>query len=75
VLYIGTRPTFTGKERSIEVHLFETTEDLYGAEMEVSLLHFLRGDQAFPDVESLQRQIQLDVRAARALLRKPLSPG
>ncbi|MBI1742807.1 riboflavin biosynthesis protein RibF [Candidatus Acetothermia bacterium] len=73
ILYIGKRPTFQGKSQTIEVHLFETSEDLYGVEMEVELVHHIRGDRHFPDAESLQRQIQSDVQAARAFLAQHLN--
>jgi riboflavin kinase/FMN adenylyltransferase len=68
ILYIGKRPTFDGKSQTIEVHLFETTENLYGAAMEIELLHYIRGDLPFPDVESLQNQIRSDVQQAQDYL-------
>jgi riboflavin kinase/FMN adenylyltransferase len=70
ILYIGKRPTFDGKIQTVEVHLFETAENLYGSEMEVELLQHIRGDLQFADSNSLQRQIELDVSEVRTILRQ-----
>jgi riboflavin kinase/FMN adenylyltransferase len=69
VLYIGSRATFGGSGPSIEVHLFDTEEDLYGMELEVELLKYLRGDARFERLEDLKAQIEADIQAARAALR------
>ncbi len=69
VLYIGSRSTFADASPSIEVHLFETEEELYGAELEVELLKRLRDDQHFDTLEALKTQIETDIRAAQAVLR------
>lgn len=68
ILYIGKRPTFDGKSPTVEVHLFETTDHLYGVTMETELLHYIRGDLQFPDVESLQNQIRSDIQKAQVYL-------
>ena len=69
VASIGIRPTFDGGPVSMEVFLFEFSEDLYGKEMEVSFVKRLRGEEKFSDVEALVRQIQKDVQSAREALR------
>jgi len=69
VASIGIRPTFDGGPVSIEVFLFEFSEDLYGKEMEVAFVKRLRGEEKFSDVEALVRQIQKDVQSAREALR------
>ena len=71
VLNLGVRPTVTGglAEPRLEVHLFGFEGDLYGEEIEVEFASQLRGEQRFPDLESLRRQIALDAEAARAFLR------
>jgi len=79
VLYIGSRATFAHASPSIEVHIFETTEDLYGLELEVALLHRLRGDQRFDSLDALREQIERDIDAAREVLHsltsRASSPG
>jgi riboflavin kinase/FMN adenylyltransferase len=69
VASIGIRPTFDGGPVSMEVFLFEFSEDLYGKDMEVAFVKRLRGEEKFPDVEALVRQIQKDVQSAREALR------
>lgn len=69
VASIGIRPTFDGGPVSMEVFLFEFSEDLYGKEMEVAFVKRLRGEEKFSDGEALVRQIQKDVQNAREALR------
>ncbi len=69
VASLGVRPTFEAGPVSIEVYLFEFHEDLYGRHMEVSFVERLRGEEKFPDAESLVRQIKKDVENAQHVLR------
>jgi riboflavin kinase/FMN adenylyltransferase len=68
VLYIGSRSTFADAGPSVEVHLFDTEEELYGFELEVKLLKHLRDDQHFDTLEALKAQIEMDIREARTVL-------
>lgn len=68
VLYIGSRATFAHASPSIEVHLFDTNEELYGVELQVELVQRLRGDQRFESLDALREQIERDIDAARAAL-------
>lgn len=68
VLYIGSRATFAHASPSIEVHIFDTDEELYGLELEVQLVKRLRGDQRFDSLDALKAQIERDIDAARAVL-------
>ena len=58
--YIGSRPTFDGDRRFLEVHLLDFSGDLYGRELLVEFVAFIRPDRAFKDVASLAAQIALD---------------
>ena len=59
---IGLRPTFAGpKAPSVEVHLLDVDEDLYGQQMTFELQHHLRPEKSFDSMESLRRQISEDV--------------
>jgi len=68
VANIGCRPTFTGAEsrRNLEVHLFDVADNLYGKSMRVFFERYLRGEQQFGSPAELIRQIEADVREARA---------
>jgi riboflavin kinase/FMN adenylyltransferase len=65
---IGRRPTFDAGHISIETHLMDFEGDLYGERMEIEIVHRLRGEVAFPNVEDLVTQIGKDVQAAREAL-------
>ncbi len=69
VASIGIRPTFDSGPVSVEVYLFDLNEDLYGREMEVAFVKRLRGEEKFSGVESLVRQIRLDVQHAQEALK------
>lgn len=67
---LGHRPTFheTQNNRTLEVHLFDFTGDLYGQDIEVSFLTKIRNEIKFPSAGALQGQIASDIDAARKLL-------
>ena len=65
---IGTRPTFGGKRRVLEVHLLDFRGDLYGATLEVAFVRRLRGQVLYERVEDLMRQMRADVEATRRLV-------
>lgn len=62
---LGTRPTFEGVGRSLEVHLLDFSEDIYGATVSVAFLARLRPERRFSSVEELVQQIHADIRQAR----------
>ena len=68
VVNIGTRPTFDGKERLVEVHLLDADLDLYDRKLTVEFIERLRGEQRFSNVDALKAQISADVQKARHIL-------
>lgn len=64
---LGIRPQFDGGDRSIEVYLLDFDGDLYGVELAVDFLEFLRPEARFESVEALVAQIGRDVAAARGV--------
>jgi len=69
--YIGHRGTFHENEPQVlEVHLIdEKNIDLYGQQVEVSYLEYIRGDQVFEDADQLKEQIKADIESIRSILR------
>jgi len=67
VANLGFRPTVATRkpERLLELHLFDLDREIYGEEMEVRFLRYLRPEQKFANLEALQAQIAADVRQAR----------
>jgi len=70
VANLGYRPTVSaGKtERLLELHLFDLNKDIYGTEVEVRFLRYLRPEQKFESVDALAAQIARDVQSARESL-------
>jgi riboflavin kinase/FMN adenylyltransferase len=68
VANIGHRPTVNGVRQQLEVHLFDFHGDIYGKQLEVALLHKLRGEHKFDSFDALKQQIELDAEAARVWL-------
>ena len=70
MMNIGNNPTVSGKEKSIEVNLFDFDGDLYNKEITVKLLHRLRDEHKFDSVEHLQEQLQRDKQKSLELILK-----
>ena len=49
----------------LEVHLFDFERDIYGKHVRVDFLHKFRDEEKYADVETLKRQIALDVENAK----------
>ena len=58
MMNIGKRPTFDGKQRTLEVHIFDFEGDLYGKQIAVSFAHIVRYERYFSSAEELKRQIK-----------------
>jgi riboflavin kinase / FMN adenylyltransferase len=66
VASLGVRPTITAGGRPVlEVHLFDFTGDLYSRHVRCEFLYKLRDEAKYPDLATLQRQIEIDVENAR----------
>ncbi len=67
VINLGIRPTVSsGKsERVLEIHLFDFNRDIYGHDVEVRFLRFLRPEKKFENLDALVQQIRQDVQQAR----------
>ena len=65
---IGVRPTFGINTPNIETYLFDFQGDLYGAEVSVALVRYLRSEEKFDNLEALISQMDSDVSAARKIL-------
>jgi riboflavin kinase/FMN adenylyltransferase len=68
VASIGTRPTVGGTEPWLEVHVFDFVGDLYGREIAVECVQFLRPELKFGSLEAMVAQIAQDAAQARELL-------
>ncbi|SER72683.1 riboflavin kinase / FMN adenylyltransferase [Tranquillimonas rosea] len=68
VASIGVRPMFGENQPNIETYLFDFDGDLYGEELSVALVDFLRSEERFDSLEALIAQMDDDSARARAIL-------
>jgi riboflavin kinase/FMN adenylyltransferase len=66
--YLGTRPTFDDGAPVLEVFLLDFSGDLYGREIEVEFIDFIRGDRRFRSSEELVAQMDQDIAKVRDIL-------
>ena len=66
--YVGTRPTFDDGAPLLEVFLLDYDGNLYGREIGVEFIDFIRGDRRFDGIEALKEQMAQDCDAARKIL-------
>ncbi len=67
-LHLGPRPTFQGSPPTIEVHLMDFSGDLYGEEIRIDFVRFLREVRPFTTVAALIEQMKADVVEVRDVL-------
>lgn len=72
MLNIGNRPTFSGRDSRIEVHIFDFNEDIYGKELKIIFIERMRDEKKFEDIDSLKKQLNSDKEKALTLLEKKL---
>ncbi len=65
---IGYAPTFSRNEFMAEVHIFDFSSDLYGQEIEIFFIDFLREERKFGSVSELVEQIKMDCERANEML-------
>ena len=63
---IGLRPTVGGSFTTIETHILDFDEDIYGLSMRITFLRRLRDEVHFPSLEALKQQLSKDRDACRA---------
>jgi riboflavin kinase / FMN adenylyltransferase len=65
---VGTNPTFSGRTRTVEAFVLDTTADLYGQHVAVDFVARLRGQEKFDSVRDLISQMGEDTEHARTIL-------
>ena len=71
MMSIGIRPTLVLKrhEHTIEVHIFDFADDLYGQELQVQFYDWMRCERKFSSLEDLKEQLEIDKREVLKLFR------
>jgi riboflavin kinase/FMN adenylyltransferase len=68
---IGIRPTFYLYEPpapTIEAHLLDFNQDLYGREVRLEFMEYLRPEEKYPSIQALMAQIQKDIVQTRRII-------
>jgi riboflavin kinase/FMN adenylyltransferase len=71
----GRRPTFDKKDVLLEVHIFDFAEDIYGQQIIVAFIAYLRPEVKFAGLDALKAQITADGENAKRILKStPAGP-
>ncbi len=65
---VGTNPTFSGRTRTVEAFVLDTSADLYGQHVAVDFVARIRGQKKFASVEDLIEAMGRDTEKARGIL-------
>ena len=67
---IGMRPTVNGKAPICETHILDFCGDLYGKQITVEFLEFLRSERKFDSLDELSAQVSKDIEIAKQIKNK-----
>ena len=68
VANIGYSPTFEDQSFTVEVHILDFHEDIYGEKIRINFVSRLRDEVKFNSIEELSEQIKKDIQKTRELL-------
>jgi SHS2 domain-containing protein len=68
VANVGIRPSFDDGRRTVETHIFDFEQDIYGCDLVIEFVARLRDERRFDDVGDLTTQIGQDGDTARRIL-------
>jgi riboflavin kinase/FMN adenylyltransferase len=68
VANIGYSPTFNDNEFTVEVHLLDFAENIYGEKIRVNFIERIRDEKKFADISELKDQINRDIKTADTIL-------
>jgi len=70
VTNVGYNPTFNTGKLSVETHILDYSEDLYGVDLTLYFHEWIRGEIKFDSVDALISQIGMDIRIAKEFFQK-----
>ena len=69
VANIGYNPTFGNDYLSVEVHILDFKQNIYGQAIRVHFVQRLRSEKKFADFNELKKQIQADIELGQKILK------
>ena len=69
MMNIGKRPTFEGEDLTVEGHIFDFEEDIYGKEVQTQFVKRIRDEKKFSGIEELKNQLEKDKQQAEKILK------
>ena len=66
---VGLRPTVNTDILCAETHIFDYCGDLYGKELKIEFLRYLREETKFSDIEALASRVREDISTAKEILK------
>ncbi len=70
VANIGYSPTFNDHQFTVEVHILDFNDNIYGKKIRVNFIKRIRDEKKFSSISELIDQIKLDIAAGREILSK-----
>ena len=69
MMNIGCNPTFAAKQRTLEVHILDFNQDIYGEELRVEFVKRIREEKKFHSEQELKDTLRIDENKIRNLLK------
>ena len=71
---IGIRPTLDQHDLTVEAHLFDFSDDIYGETISIAFYDFIREEQKFTGLVELKSQLAKDKITIRRILSERMEP-
>lgn len=68
MMNIGERPTFDGNSITLEVHILDFDNDIYGKDVQLQFVKRIRDERQFSGLEELKNQLKMDERTVQSVL-------
>ncbi len=65
VTYVGKRPTYKLEKTVLETNIIDFEGDLYGQELTINFIRYIREEKTFSSKEELKNQIKKDIKVAQ----------
>ncbi len=67
-VYIGKCPTLNGEKRMVEIYLHDYNGDLYGKNLKIEFLEYIREEKKFNSIDELKENIKNDINKTKNIL-------